>query len=102
MTCQHCGSALTAGMRFCPHCGAWQHHDPELEPAPVLQIGKLTAEYTAGMTPSGEWFALGSIYVDEAPNVVPATILVGTGRSPESAVDDLRAELQRTAERLAV
>jgi hypothetical protein len=102
MTCQHCGTALLTGMRFCHHCGEWQHHDPERQSAPVLQIGTLTAEYSAGMTPAGEWFALGSLYIDDVSNQIPATILVGTGRSPESAVDSLRAELERTAELLVV
>jgi hypothetical protein len=93
---------MAAGTTYCPNCGARQAVEGASTPAPVLQFGRLTAEYSAVKAPSGEWFALGSLYLEAIPNVIPATILVGTGVSPEGALADLRQELEREAGRLTL
>lgn len=102
MICSRCGTAISILSSYCPNCGNEMRPEDSHETSPILQVGRLTAEYSAGQAPSGEWFALGSLYIDEIPNVIPATILVGTGGSHDGAVADLHQEVEREAARLTL
>lgn len=72
----------------------------ELRNARILRTRDLLAEYSLGQTPSGEWFALGSVRSEQALQQMPAWILVGTGRSAEDAVGGLMVELESEARRI--
>lgn len=50
-------------------------------------------EYSSGRTPSGEWFAIGSVYVRPTPRLHPAWIVVGYGANAAAAVADLRQQV---------
>jgi hypothetical protein len=72
----------------------------ELRAARILRTRGLWAEYTTGQSPSGEWFALGTIRSDLALPVPPARILVGAGRSAEDAVGGLLVQMETEARRI--
>lgn len=70
---------------------------------PFIEANGLTAEYSTGCTPTGEWFALGTITRNGDQRVTPAWVVVGTGSSADEAVDSLTHEIQaraRTAARI--
>lgn len=64
---------------------------------PFIQADGLTAEYSTGCTPTGEWFALGTITRAGDQRVVPAWVVVGTGSSADEAVSNLTDEIQARA-----
>jgi hypothetical protein len=71
-----------------------------LQPERVLRAEALFVEYSTGQTPSGEWFALGTVRGDAPLQAPPAWMLVGTGASIEDAIDGLRAQLELESSRL--
>lgn len=72
----------------------------ELHNAQILRTKGLLAEYTTGRSPSGEWFALGTVRSELPLSSPPAWILVGTGNSVEDAVGGLKIELETEARRI--
>jgi hypothetical protein len=66
-------------------------------PANVIEADGLTATYSTGCTPSGEWFALGTIARDAGVRTTPAWVVVGTGASSDEAVRSLTAEIRAQA-----
>lgn len=65
---------------------------------PVIQTDGLTAEYSTGCTPTGEWFALGTISRAGTARTMPAWVVVGTGASAEEAVNSLTLEIRAQAQ----
>jgi hypothetical protein len=65
----------------------------------VLRTHGLLAEYSTGQAPSGEWFALGSVRVEDESRRQPAWMLVGTGNTVEDAVSRLLTEMEDAARR---
>lgn len=96
--CISCQSELIEEARFCWNCGESQRPDgttPDTQSA--IDVNGIRAAVSTARIPSGEWVALGSV-VDASlasPLLHPAWMIVGTGTSRESAVDDLRDEMQR-------
>lgn len=79
---------------------------PAMEPvmrraAPIVRTNGLLAEYSVGMRPSGEWFALGTVRGEDMGFQHPAWVLVGMGTSQEDAVASLTARLKFEADRLS-
>jgi hypothetical protein len=72
----------------------------ERKEAPVIRTSGLLAEYSLGQTPTGEWFALGSVRSETAALSQPAWMLVGTGASAEDAIAGLHGQLVSEARRL--
>lgn len=66
--------------------------------APVIHTDGLTAEYSTGCTPTGEWFALGTICRPGTVRTMPAWVVVGTGESAEAAVHSLTLEIKAQAQ----
>ena len=96
--CVSCQSELIEEARFCWNCGEsqWLEGVPP-EGRASIDLNGIRAEVSTARIPSGEWVALGSV-VDASlasPLLHPAWMIVGTGTSRESAVDDLRDEMQR-------
>jgi hypothetical protein len=63
----------------------------------VVQIGSLSAEYSTGQRPSGEWFALATLNAPEATSVWPVRLTIATAASPEEAVQRLRQRIAAEA-----
>lgn len=95
MICKDCGAALSDTTPLCIMCGAYQEQATRPRQVPTMRVGSLVVEYSSGRAPSGEWFALGSVHEDPRGVLRPASILVGTGRSHDVALDSLRDELER-------
>jgi hypothetical protein len=70
--------------------------------APVIETDGLVAEYSTGCTPTGEWFALGTIVSERGTRTMPAWVVVGTGTSMEEAVDSLALEVRSQAQAMLV
>lgn len=69
---------------------------PESTPerkARVIEAAGLTAEYSTGCTPTGEWFALGTIVREPGTTSTPAWVVVGTGASVDQAIQNLTVEI---------
>lgn len=64
---------------------------------PYIEADGLTAEYSTGCTPTGEWFALGTITRNGGRRVGPASVIVGTGSSADEAVSSLTLEIRARA-----
>lgn len=69
------------------------------EQSQTLRSGRLTAEYSTGRTPTGDYFALGTIRGDEDAPLRPAWVIIGTGLSEEDAIRHLTRELEHQAQR---
>ena len=67
----------------------------------VIEAAGLVAEYSTGCTPTGEWFALGTIVREAGARAMPAWVVVGTGTSVEEAVQGLAAEIETQARSLS-
>lgn len=65
--------------------------------APVIEADGLKAEYSTGCTPTGEWFALGTITHDGEKRAMPAWVVVGTGATIDEAVISLTQEVRAQA-----
>ena len=61
----------------------------------VVQIGPVSAEYSTGQRPSGEWFALATLETPAAAGIGPARLTVATAASPEEALLRLTQRIQR-------
>lgn len=72
----------------------------ELRDARILRARGLLAEYTTGQSPSGEWFALGTVRGELPLPSTPAWILVGAGASAEDAIGGLMIQLESEARRV--
>lgn len=59
----------------------------------VIETAGLSAEYSTGCTPTGEWFALGTIVRSSGSISTPAWVVVGTGTSVEQAIESLTEEI---------
>ena len=69
---------------------------------PLVRANALYAEYSIGQAErDGLWVAVCSVRDRHSNHVPPAWILVGTGESPDAAVDDLRTRLEQEEARLA-
>lgn len=66
----------------------------------LIESAGLTAEYSTGCTPTGEWFALGTIVRDVGAISMPAWVVVGTGASVEDAIQNLTYEIGTQARNL--
>ncbi|MBA2454894.1 MAG: hypothetical protein H0V47_17140 [Chloroflexia bacterium] len=66
----------------------------------LIETSGLTAEYSTGCTPTGEWFALGTIVREVGKTSMPAWVLVGTGTSVEDAIQNLSNEIGTQARNL--
>lgn len=55
----------------------------------IIETAGLRAEYSTGCTPTGEWFALGTIVRNVGTMSMPAWVLVGTGVTVDEAVQSL-------------
>lgn len=64
---------------------------------PVIETSGLTAEYSTGCTPTGEWFALGTIQRTGHGTSMPAWVVVGTGATVDEAVTSLTHEIRAQA-----
>lgn len=71
-----------------------------LQPGQVLRTMGLFAEYSTGQAPSGEWFALGTVRSEEPGLDRPAWMLVGTGETPDAAVNTLLKNMEIEARRI--
>ena len=80
-----------------PGDGTW-----EQRVAPVVRTKGLLAEYTTGMRPSGEWFALGTIHSEHVTIKHPAWVIVGMGQSRDDAIASLTDRLEQEAMRFSV
>jgi len=69
---------------------------------PTIEAGIIEVEYSSGRAPSGEWFAIGSVFSRPIPLLHPASIIVGTGMSATAAVDSLRKQVESEAVRQSV
>jgi hypothetical protein len=72
-------------------------NDPADRRVPVIEADGLVAEYSTGRTPTGEWFALGTIVRDRGMRTMPAWVVVGTGESMEEALESLTLEIRSQA-----
>ena len=61
---------------------------------PKIEVEGLTAEYSTGCTPTGEWFALGTIVREGGAKATPAWVVVGTGATMDEAVQNLTSEME--------
>jgi hypothetical protein len=66
----------------------------------VLRTKGLFAEYSTVQSPSGEWFALGTVRSEMPGRDQPAWMLVGTGESADAAVSTLLTQMEIEAQRL--
>ena len=66
----------------------------------MIEIAGLTAEYSTGCTPTGEWFALGTIVRKVGTTSMPAWVVVGTGANVEDAIQNLTNEIGTQARNL--
>jgi hypothetical protein len=66
--------------------------------APVIEANGLVAEYSTGRTPTGEWFALGTIVRERGVRTMPAWVVAGTGASKEEALNSLKLEIRSQAQ----
>ena len=66
----------------------------------MIESAGLTAEYSTGCTPTGEWFALGTIVREVGTTSMPAWVVVGTGASVEDAIQNLTNEIGTQARNL--
>jgi hypothetical protein len=73
-----------------------------LQTVRVLRTRGLFAEYSTGQSPSGEWFALGTVRSELPGRDQPAWMLVGTGKSADDAVTTLLHQMEHEAVRLGV
>lgn len=73
-----------------------------LQTARVLRTKGLLAEYSTGRSPSGEWFALGTVRSELPGRDQPAWMLVGTGETADDAVSTLQRQMESEARRLGV
>ena len=73
-------------------------NDADNRRAPVIEANGLVAEYSTGTTPTGEWFALGTIVHDRGVRTMPAWVVVGTGTSKEEALNSLKLEIGSQAQ----
>lgn len=55
----------------------------------IIETAGLRAEYSTGCTPTGEWFALGTIVCNIGTISIPAWVLVGTGANAAEAIQSL-------------
>jgi hypothetical protein len=62
----------------------------------------LFAEYSTGMRPSGEWFALGTVQGEHVTLKHPAWVIVGMGRSQEDAIASMVDRLEQEATRFSI
>ena len=67
---------------------------------PIIEAEGLIAEYSTGCTPTGEWFALGTITRNGEQRVAPAWVVVGTGSTADEAVDSLMHEIEIRASKV--
>lgn len=75
--------------------------DDVIRQAQRIQVADLSAEYSTGQRPDGQWFALGTVRApgerfDEFPWVV-----VGTGSNPDDAVAQLIEKITNAAQATA-
>lgn len=63
----------------------------------VVQIGSVSAEYSTGQRPSGEWFALATVDAPAAFSIGPARLTVATAASPEEAIQRLTQRIELAA-----
>lgn len=63
----------------------------------VIKAAGLAAEYSTGCTPTGEWFALGTILREGTLTSMPAWVVVGTGTTRDEAVSNLATEISAQA-----
>jgi hypothetical protein len=76
---------------------------PTLTVQPILREGALSAEYSiVRSSATGDWVAVGSVREDDKPKLSPAWLLVGTGRSEDEAIEDLRQRLRAARLRASV
>lgn len=66
----------------------------------ILRTKGLFAEYSTGQSPSGEWFALGTVRSELPGRDQPAWMLVGTGDSVDAAISTLLRQMELEAQRL--
>jgi hypothetical protein len=65
---------------------------------PSIEVSGWKAEYSTGRTPTGEWFALGTITHSGEKRAMPAWVVVGTGTTVDEAVSNLTLEVRSQAE----
>lgn len=63
-----------------------------------IQVADLSAEYSTGQRPDGEWFALGTVRADGVRFDGFPWIVVGTGASRDEAVAQLTEKVTDTAQ----
>lgn len=63
----------------------------------VVRIGSVSAEYSTGRRPSGEWFALATLDAPTAAGFGPVRLTVATAASPEEAVQRLTQRIKLEA-----
>lgn len=66
----------------------------------LIETAGLTAEYSTGSTPTGEWFALGTVIREAGKTSLPAWVLVGTGTNEDEAIQNLTTEIGTQARNL--
>ncbi len=54
---------------------------------PSVQVSGITAEYSVGQTPTGEWFALGTLRAQTSQ------LIIGTGPTETDAIEQLTHNL---------
>lgn len=63
-----------------------------------IQVADLSAEYSTGQRPDGEWFALGTVRADGVRFDEFPWIVVGTGASRDDAVAQLTEKIENAAQ----
>lgn len=63
----------------------------------VVQIGSISAEYSTGQRPSGEWFALATVDPEPATLIGPVRLTIATAPSPEEALQRLTLRIEAEA-----
>jgi hypothetical protein len=66
--------------------------------APVIQVEDLSAEYSVGRRPAGDWFALGTVRGESVITSSSAWLVVGTGTSEDAAIEHLTVQLRAQRE----
>jgi hypothetical protein len=64
----------------------------------VVQIGSVSAEYSTGQRPSGEWFALATLDAPWKSAIGPVRLTIATADSPEEAIQRLTQRIEREAQ----
>ena len=91
-------TGATKGDEMADQVGVTISQADQTREVPVIHTDGLTAEYSTGCTPTGEWFALGTITRQGTARTMPAWVVVGTGDSAEAAVSNLTLQVQAQAQ----